>query len=159
MTSYTGPCDSPPSLWPHTYHLPLPFACHGYARGLQAPLPIRPVTGAVAVWPSPGGQIAQVSVTASAPFFLHTGTQLTMADSPHKGQAPPGRGPSMLSGLTISPLKRPTLPADISHKWGLQPLPGTVCCPGNVGRNLGPRASQSCKTCPFPSCEPASPST
>lgn len=27
------------------------------------------------------------------PVFLHTGTQLTMADSPHKGQAPPGRGP------------------------------------------------------------------
>lgn len=51
----------------------LPFACHGYARGLQAPLPIRPVTGAVAVWLIPGGQIAQVSVTASAPFSFTQG--------------------------------------------------------------------------------------
>lgn len=159
MTSCTGLCDLPPSLWPLAAHLStafcLPWACWRAAGPLTHPACNWSCGGVAEFWWPDRTGISD----CQCPVFLHTGTQLTMADSPHKGQVPQGRGPSMLSGLRISPLKRPTLPADISHKWGLQPLPGTVCCPGNVGRNLGPRASQSCEACPFPSCEPASPST
>lgn len=64
-------CHHPCGLTPCT-SLPL-FSCHEYTKGLQAPLPIRPVTRAAVVWLSLGGQIAQVSVTSSVPFSFTQG--------------------------------------------------------------------------------------
>lgn len=59
-----------------------------------------------------------------------------------------------LSGHTISPLKRPGLPADSTHKRGLHWLPAPLCRPGSKAGTC-PCASQASILClPVRTCLP-----
>lgn len=123
----------------------------GPPPGPHTPLPIPPCNWSCRRWSrAPVARLHRYQLTARVPFSFAGGAANNGRQSSQGAWTPPGRGPGMLSGHMISPLKRPARSADILHKRGLYLLPAPVCRPGSMGRNLAPVPAGPHSLC-FPS--------